>query len=148
MPTPIKTEIGDIYPVFKDGKLVTLSWAEVDSNAHGNELVLFADQLHHYLKGHLNKFTYPVEFKNGTDLQKRVWQELLNVPYGETITYSELADRVASHARPVANAVGKNPIPILVPCHRILAKNGLGGYSGGCGVETKKFLLNLEKNNK
>lgn len=79
---------------------------------------------------------------HGTPFQLKVWRELLNLRRNELITYSELARRIGSHARAVGQAVGHNPIPIFIPCHRIVAANGLGGYTPG--IEIKKKLLELE----
>lgn len=79
----------------------------------------------------------------GTAFQKKVWQELLNIPYGTTDTYGALAARLGSSARAVGSAVGRNPISIIIPCHRVLAADGsLAGYAGG--LENKEKLLRLE----
>lgn len=79
----------------------------------------------------------------GTDFQRRVWQALTGIPYGETLSYGDLAQRLRSSARAVGAAVGRNPISILIPCHRVLGKNGsLTGYAGG--LERKAVLLTLE----
>ena len=79
----------------------------------------------------------------GTGFQKKVWQELLNIPYGATDTYGALAGRLGSSARAVGSAVGHNPISIIIPCHRVLAADGsLTGYAGG--LENKEKLLQLE----
>ena len=79
----------------------------------------------------------------GTAFQKKVWQELLNIPYGTTDTYGALAARLDSSARAVGSAVGRNPISIIIPCHRVLASDGsLAGYAGG--LENKEKLLRLE----
>ena len=79
----------------------------------------------------------------GTGFQKKVWQELLNIPYGTTDTYGALAARLDSSARAVGSAVGRNPISIIIPCHRVLAADGsLAGYAGG--LENKEKLLRLE----
>lgn len=79
----------------------------------------------------------------GTDFQKQVWQALLTIPYGKTSTYGELAAKLGSSARAVGAAVGRNPISILIPCHRVLAADGsLAGYAGG--LENKEKLLRLE----
>jgi methylated-DNA-[protein]-cysteine S-methyltransferase len=77
----------------------------------------------------------------GSDFDRRVWQALLDIPWGETCTYGALAARIGAPgaARAVGAAVGRNPIPILIPCHRVVAAGGLGGYSGGAGV--KRWLL-------
>lgn len=79
----------------------------------------------------------------GTTFQQRVWRELQRIPYGETETYGALARRLGSSARAVGSAVGRNPLSILIPCHRVLAADGgLTGYAGG--LENKKKLLRLE----
>ena len=79
----------------------------------------------------------------GTDFQKRVWQYLLTIPYGETRTYGDLAKALVSSPRAVGGAVGRNPISILIPCHRVVGSDGsLTGYAGG--LEAKRFLLALE----
>ena len=83
----------------------------------------------------------------GTPFQKRVWEELRTIPYGESLSYGELAKRLGSSPRAVGSAVGRNPISLLIPCHRVLGSDGsLTGYAGG--VERKKFLLEKEKNSK
>lgn len=83
-----------------------------------------------------------------TDFQKIVFSELSKIPYGKTISYQELASRVKdkNYARAVAMALSKNPFPIAIPCHRVVGKNSIGGFSGGGGVETKKILLEMEYN--
>lgn len=102
------------------------------------------EQLTAYFNGQLEEFNFPLAFV-GTDFQKQVWQKLVTVPYGKTIAYSELARQVGNEkgVRAVANAVGRNPIMIVVPCHRIIGKNGrLTGYRGG--IEMKVALLRQE----
>ena len=84
----------------------------------------------------------------GTEFQIRVWNELKKIPKGETRTYKEIAKLIGkpTAARAVANACGKNPHPITIPCHRVIRSDGgLGGYSGEGGVEKKKLLLKNEK---
>lgn len=81
----------------------------------------------------------------GTPFQQSVWQELRQIPYGETISYKTLAERISgsNYSRAVANANGKNPISIIIPCHRVIASNNtLGGYTGG--LDKKKLLLSVE----
>ncbi len=112
-----------------------------DNRARNKDAI---DQLNRYFSGKLAKFTCPIDLM-GTPFQVRVWKELLRIPYGSTITYKHLARRVfASNAtQAVGRANGANPLPIIVPCHRVLGSNGaLVGYS--CGVKTKEFLLRLE----
>ncbi len=106
----------------------------------------YQKELEAYFSGKLKVFSTPLDFILGTEFQKGVWQKLRNVPHGTTRDYSWLARSVGNPAacRAVGNANGKNPIPIIVPCHRIVQKNGtLGGYTGG--VHLKEFLLNLEE---
>ena len=102
-----------------------------------------ATQLEEYFAGERTGFTVPMEL-DGTPFQKDVWAELTRIPYGETISYGELARRVGRPKGPraVGQANGKNPIPIIVPCHRVLASTGIGGYGGGLTV--KRALLALE----
>jgi len=84
----------------------------------------------------------------GTEFQIRVWNELKKIPKGETRTYKDIAELIGkpTAARAVANACGKNPYPITIPCHRVIRSDGgLGGYSGEGGIEKKKLLLKNEK---
>ena len=102
-------------------------------------------ELDQYFAGRLKKFSTPVAF-NGTQFQTTVWQELRRIPYGETISYLELAKRIKNPAavRAVGMANGANPIAIIVPCHRVIGSNGsLTGFGGG--LPTKRALLELEK---
>lgn len=102
-------------------------------------------QLEEYLKGKRKKFDIPLKLQ-GTAFQVKVWMEILKIPYGEVKTYGEIAENVDSPkaARAVGLACNKNPIIMLVPCHRVVGKGGkLTGYSGG--LDIKKKLLNLEK---
>lgn len=102
-------------------------------------------RLDEYFAGRRTTFDMPL-LCVGTDFQKRVWDELQNIPYGKTVSYSELAARLGmpQAVRAVAGACRANALSILIPCHRVVAKNGsLTGYAGG--IDAKKFLLNHEK---
>jgi len=97
-----------------------------------------------YFDGKLKTFDLPLH-PAGTDFQRRVWFAMADIPYGETQTYGELAKTIGGVARAVGGACGKNPIPIILPCHRVMGGGGkLTGFSGGAGVESKIFLLKLE----
>lgn len=112
-----------------------------DNRARNKDVI---DQLSRYFNGKLAKFNLPLDLM-GTPFQIRVWRELTRIPYGSTITYKSLAKRVLAPKafQAVGRANGANPIPIIVPCHRVLGANGaLVGYS--CGIKTKEFLLRLE----
>ncbi|MCF0199446.1 MAG: methylated-DNA--[protein]-cysteine S-methyltransferase [Bacteroidaceae bacterium] len=107
-------------------------------------MCLTAKQLDEYFASQRHFFTLPISFV-GTPFQCLVWQELLMVPFGTTITYGMLAQRLgrAAAVRAVANAVGSNPLSILVPCHRVVGTDGnLTGYAGG--LDAKRQLLHLE----
>ena len=102
-------------------------------------------QLNLYLSGKIKKFNLRFN-TNISAYAKLVLNELTKIPYGKTISYSELAQKISkpSHSRAVAMINSRNPIPIFIPCHRVIRKNGnIGGYSGG--VKIKKYLLDLEK---
>lgn len=115
--------------------------AVVDNRSRNREVI---DQLTRYFNGKLAKFTCDVDLV-GTPFQVRVWKELVKIPYGTTITYGQLAKRVGvpKGFQAIGRAVGANPVPIIIPCHRVVGSDGsLVGYSAG--VKTKEFLLRLE----
>lgn len=104
-----------------------------------------ANQLKAYFEGRLTRFDLPLA-PSGTAFQKQVWRALTDIPYGETRTYGEIAAAVGNPraSRAVGMANHRNPIPILIPCHRVIGKSGtLTGYAGGLGV--KEYLLRLER---
>lgn len=105
------------------------------------------DQLEEYFEGKRKSFDLPFEPK-GTEFQKSVWNELLKIPYGETCSYGEIAKRIGNPkaSRAIGMANNRNPISIIIPCHRVIGANGkLVGYGGG--IDIKEKLLNLEKEN-
>jgi methylated-DNA-[protein]-cysteine S-methyltransferase len=103
-----------------------------------------ARQLDLYFAKKLKRFDLPLA-AHGTDFQKRVWAVMCDIPYGETATYGRLAMALSTGPRPVGMACGRNPIPIIQPCHRVLGSGGKeGGFSGGDGLPTKRKLLALE----
>ena len=116
-----------------------------ESNVHIEQLIVELDE---YFKGKRKDFSVALNPK-GTPFQRGVWEVLQGIPYGKTISYSEEAD-ILKHpkaVRAVANANGKNPIPIVIPCHRVIAKGGgIGGYSGG--LWRKELMLDLEQKNR
>jgi methylated-DNA-[protein]-cysteine S-methyltransferase len=116
-------------------------WTE----SSGGPLAEAVRQLREYFAGKRREFDLPLA-PEGTAFQRRVWRELQAIPYGETISYGELARRVGNPkaSRAVGSANGKNQIPIVIPCHRVIASDGgLGGFGGGLPVKAK--LLALEK---
>ena len=102
-------------------------------------------QLDLYFDGKLKKFTCKLDLNQGTAFQQGVWRKLTSIPYGKTQSYRTLAETLGHPKafRAVGNANGKNPLPVIIPCHRVIRENGdLGGYS--CGLHFKRFLLDLE----
>lgn len=107
-------------------------------------LAPYIQELMDYFNGHKQTFSLPIDVK-GTPFQQEIWQALQSIPYGKTVSYSEIAELInrPTAARAVGSAIGANPLLILVPCHRVIGKNGtLSGYRGG--MELKRFLLDLE----
>ena len=150
----INTVIGKVRIIEEDGYIIEL---QINKDFDKNEDILEKDtnilknteiQLSEYFSGKRNTFDLKLNSK-GTDFMKKVWRELLNIPYGETRTYKEIAEKIGNPkgARAVGMANNKNPIPIIIPCHRVIGKNKkLVGYA--LGLDMKEFLLNLERKNK
>lgn len=135
---------------FKDGKYCpNISDEQADTPSEA-VFKLAEKWLEIYFGGAEPDFTPPLRL-DGTDFRKEVWEILKTIPYGETVTYGEIAERIAKRrglsrmsAQAVGGAVGRNPVSIIVPCHRVIAADGtLAGYAGG--IDKKVFLLRLEK---
>lgn len=144
----VETPYGIIHIVQQGDYIVQVILGERPEVAEGeSELLLKAEQqLKEYLLGKRKQFDLPFQLE-GTEFQKKVWQELQRIPYGETKTYGEIAEAIGSPkaARAVGMANHKNPIPIFIPCHRVIGVKGkLVGYA--YGLDMKKQLLELEKN--
>lgn len=108
----------------------------------------YANEIIEFLEGERQKFSLPMDF-HGTQFQLEVWNVLNNIQYGETKTYKDIADMINNPkaVRAVGSAIGKNPLLIMIPCHRVIGKNGtLTGYRGG--LDMKKMLLKIEQNHK
>lgn len=140
--------VGDLTLTEADGQIIALDWGwapdEFGLVRETPLLVTAREQLDAYFDGDLQNFDLPLA-PDGTPHQQNVWRVMSAIPYGQTRTYGELATELGSGSRAVANACGRNTIPIIIPCHRVVAARGkLGGYSGDGGVETKKQLLNIE----
>ncbi|MGE0257464.1 MAG: methylated-DNA--[protein]-cysteine S-methyltransferase [Alphaproteobacteria bacterium] len=127
--------------------IVAIRWTDgVEERILGNGGPLLAEaaaQLDAYFAGKLTRFDLPLA-PAGSPFETRVWTAMRTIPYGETRCYGDLAGIVGSAPRAVGRSCGRNPIPIVVPCHRVLAKAGIGGYSGAGGLATKRRLLALE----
>jgi methylated-DNA-[protein]-cysteine S-methyltransferase len=132
-----------------DEALTGVRWASTGERARDNSnlspvLKEARYQLERYFARKLKAFDLPLAAR-GTDFQKSVWKMMREIPYGETATYGGMAMALGSGPRAVGMACGRNPIPIIVPCHRVLGSGGKeGGFSGGQGLPTKRKLLALE----
>ena len=143
------TEIGRIKISEKDEKIIGLVFSDYkkeDEIEKETELIKKAyTQLEEYLSGKRTEFNIEIEMI-GTEFQKKVWKELLNIPYGETRSYKDIAIAIGNEkaCRAVGNANNKNPIAIIVPCHRVVGSDGsMTGYAGGLDIKEK--LLKIEK---
>ncbi|SLN62623.1 Methylated-DNA--protein-cysteine methyltransferase [Pseudoruegeria aquimaris] len=140
----IDSPLGPLTLHAQDGAITALTWEEAtDAQAPTPLLQEAAAQLAAYFDGRLTRFDLPLRVE-GSDFQKAVCAQMSAIPYGETRTYGDLARALGQPAQAVGGACGANPIPILIPCHRVVGANGLTGFSGAGGVETKAALLRLE----
>jgi methylated-DNA-[protein]-cysteine S-methyltransferase len=140
----IPSPIGPLTITEKSDAIVAIRWGNGAPSGNGSPLLdEAARQLAAYFESRLSRFDLPLA-PGGSPFEVRVWSAMQAIPYGQTRTYGELAHLTDSGPRAVGGACGKNPIPIVIPCHRVLAKSGLGGYSGEGGLATKERLLALE----
>lgn len=144
----IDTPLGSMIAATDGDAIVSLDFADEGGDIPNSDhplLLRLEKELGEYFAGKRRTFDLPLA-PQGTPFQKKVWETLRTIPYGETISYAQEAERFGNPraVRAVASANGRNPISILIPCHRVMATGGgLGGYSGG--VEKKAFLLALER---
>lgn len=139
----IATPVGDVT-VISDGAAITgLSWRKAKTPVETPELKEACAQLRAYFDGELTVFDLPVHVR-GSKAQQEVCAEMAAIPFGETLTYGDIAARVGLPAQAVGAACGGNPIPVIIPCHRVLGATSLGGFSGGVGIDTKVWLLRHE----
>ncbi len=143
-----KTKINNYFftIVEEDNFITYIALDDLEINGLNKKTTLIAktiDELEEYFKGLRTRFDIPVKL-NGTEFQKMVWQEMMNVPYGSVLSYGELAKKVNNPkaVRAIGSVCHNNKILIIIPCHRVVAKNSIGGF--GCGIEMKIKLLELE----
>ena len=150
--THLGTPIDDLLLAGDGQKIFLISFADGSKTKYARDewhhddapFRAATDQLQAYFAGELQSFDFDMELR-GTDFQVSVWNALLTIPYGETISYGELARRIGrpSASRAVGAANGANPIPVVVPCHRVIGKdNSLTGYASG--IDVKRWLLEHE----
>jgi methylated-DNA-[protein]-cysteine S-methyltransferase len=137
--------IGRLTIFEEEGRLTSVDWG--GKRAAGEPTPLLNEarrQLVAYFAGRLKAFDLPLD-PAGSSLELGVWHAMCDIPYGLTRSYGELAQELSAQPRTIGQACGRNPLPVFIPCHRVLAAGGaLGGYSGGRGTETKRQLLILE----
>ncbi len=126
-----------------EGVIVAVTWQKPDTPGTSPLLRECAQQMAEYFDGKRQTFDLPLR-PRGDEFQQAVCNAMLEIPYGETTTYGAIAEKLGTYGQPVGKACGGNSIPIIIPCHRVLAADGIGGYSGDGGVERKIALLKLE----
>ncbi|MFM7334810.1 MAG: methylated-DNA--[protein]-cysteine S-methyltransferase [Tabrizicola sp.] len=133
---------GPVTLVEQDGVLVGVEWRLPEVQGESALLQEGMHQLQAYFEGRLNRFDLPLDW--GMGLNAAVRRAMAAIPYGETRTYGEIARAVGAPAQAVGQACGANPLPILIPCHRVTGTGWFGGFSAPGGVETKAALLRHE----
>ncbi len=147
---PCETLKGTFSIHLKNNRISCICFPNDENRKHSSIPDLIKNlsiDLDRYFRGEEVDFKHHrIDISAGTDFQKRVWSVLSRIPYGKTMSYSDVASELPSMAiRAVGTACGKNNLPIIIPCHRVISKNGsLGGFSAG--IKWKKFLLECEKN--
>ena len=139
----LHSPFGDLTVSEENGAIVAVDWGWGRDQTETPLLLRARAALFDYFDGARRDFDLPLA-PAGSPFRTRVWAALRAIPYGETRPYGDLAAALGSAPRAIGQANGANPIPILIPCHRVVAGNGLGGYSGGDGASTKRALLALE----
>lgn len=140
----VQSPLGPMTLTEIDGLVTSLEWRWSKTQELSGLLTIVRDQLTDYFDGKLTRFSLPLA-PLGTPFQHRVWRAMCDIPYGEVRSYGDLAKALKTGPRAVGMACARNPLPVLIPCHRVVGANGaLTGYSGGDGLATKDFLLNLE----
>ena len=140
----VPTQFGDLTLTEEDGAITALSWTRIRHQDTSDVLEEAAAQLAGYAAGTREAFDLPLHVK-GSDFQRDVCAAMSAIPFGYTLTYGDIAKQLGVPAQAVGGACGGNPIPVIIPCHRVMGVKGLTGFSGRGGVETKVALLRHEK---
>jgi methylated-DNA-[protein]-cysteine S-methyltransferase len=144
MPTAVlDSPFGQIGVTERDGWIVAVDWSAREEGEPTPLLAEAVRQLQAYFDGNLKEFDLPLA-PSGNEFQQAVCRAMSAIPYGETRTYGDIAKDLGTYGQPVGKACGANSIPVIIPCHRVLSANGLGGFSAQGGVETKIALLRHE----
>lgn len=139
----LDTPLGRLTVESREGHVTRLRWGAGPKGGETPEIRAALTQLQAYFSGERREFDLPLRVE-GSDFQRAVCKAMQAIPFGETRTYGDLARALNAPAQAVGGACGGNPIPVIIPCHRVLGARSLGGYSGDGGVETKVWLLRHE----
>ena len=139
----VQTQFGALTLVEEEGAITALDWRVAAVQDRSDLLDAAAQQLSEYDAGTRQDFDLPLRVK-GTDFQRAVCDAMSAIPFGYTRTYGEIARDLGAPAQSIGQACGGNPIPVIIPCHRVMGAKGLTGFSGRGGVETKVALLRHE----
>jgi len=139
----VPTQFGDLILVEQDGFIIKLGWGRAPREDHCEVLTEASRQLRAYDAGALEAFDLPLRVE-GSDFQRSVCAAMSAIPFGDTCTYGDIAKQLGTPAQAVGGACGGNPIPVIIPCHRVMGAKGRTGLSGAGGVETKVALLRHE----
>ncbi len=145
----VSTKVGKVVVVLQDSRITSLNFTNSVGRASTNRKdplfnqVVF--QLNKYFSDPAWQFELPLDL-HGTDLQKKIWRALIKIPYGTVVSYGDVAKQIGTSPRVVGNACRRNPLPIIIPCHRVVAARGIGGYCGNLrgALKIKEWLLNHE----
>jgi methylated-DNA-[protein]-cysteine S-methyltransferase len=142
----LHSPLGELTVFEEDGSIIALEWGRGAGAGTATPLLAAAKrQLDAYFDDPAVTFDLPLA-PAGTPFRQRVWQAMRDIPAGQVLSYGAIAAKLGSSARAVGGACGANPIPIIIPCHRVVgAASALGGYSGGDGPDTKRYLLAHEQ---
>lgn len=143
----LKTPIGLLEILFDQDFFLTSIYrcfGQKESDNLNENFNRFISEFRSYFDGKLKKFSYPFKLTISSDFQKRVLDIVFEIPYGEVVTYQWIAKQLNTSPRAVGQALKRNPLPIVIPCHRVIGSDGsIGGYS--LGIDSKKWLLNHER---
>jgi len=139
----IPSPYGQLTVSEQNESIIAIDWEETENPQNSPLLEETAHQLTAYFEGRLKDFDLPLK-PGGDDFQQSVCKLISDIPYGETTTYGAIAEKLDTYGQPIGRACGMNTIPIIIPCHRVLAVDGIGGYSGDGGIERKIELLKFE----
>ena len=139
----VPSPVGQLTLTSNGQAITRVEWKDAHATDQSPELDEATAQLAAYFEGRLTRFDLPLQVE-GSEFQQAVCDAMFAIPFGETLTYGDIARQVGVPAQAIGQACGANPIPVIVPCHRVLGASSLGGFSGQGGVETKVWLLRHE----